>query len=51
MGNEALKIELIEWLTKLEDEETIQYLKTVKEAKTTNQDWWSELPENVKRSI
>ena len=30
MGYDALKLELIEWLMKLEDDVTIQYLKIVK---------------------
>ncbi len=29
MGREAIKLELIEWLSRLEDDETIQYLKVV----------------------
>jgi hypothetical protein len=29
MGHEALKLELIEWLSGLEDEDTIEYLKVV----------------------
>lgn len=33
MGQEAIKLELIEWLTKLDDNETIAYLKIVKDAK------------------
>jgi len=35
MGQEALKLELIEWLTKLEDKETMEYLKIVKDSKST----------------
>ena len=31
MGQYALKIELIEWLARLEDEDTIRYLKVVKD--------------------
>ena len=34
MGLEAIKLELIEWLTKLEDEDTIEYLRVVKDSKT-----------------
>ena len=40
MGYEGLKLELIEWLTKLEDGETIQYLKVVKDSKPDDQNWW-----------
>ncbi len=42
MGLEVIKLELIEWLTKLEDEDTIEYLKVVKDSKTEN-DWWEDL--------
>lgn len=51
MGHEAIKLELIEWLSRLEDEETIQYLKIVKESKTSDKDWWNEMPEHVKKGI
>ncbi len=43
MGHEAVKLELIEWLTKLEDDETINYLKLVKDANKSNNDWWYDL--------
>ena len=32
MGQEAIKLELINWLSKLTDEETIQNLKIVKDS-------------------
>ncbi|TVR89827.1 MAG: hypothetical protein EA411_01445 [Saprospirales bacterium] len=51
MAHEAMKLELIEWLTRLEDEETIQYLKMVMESETSDKDWWDELPEHVKKGI
>lgn len=51
MGHDAIKLELIEWLTKLEDDETIQYLKVVKDSKSTGHDWWEDLSENEKRGI
>ena len=41
MGLEAIKLELIEWLAKLEDEDTIEYLKVVKDSKSEN-DWWKD---------
>ena len=43
MGHEAIKLELIEWLTKLEDGETIDYLKIVKDANVSHDDWWQDL--------
>ena len=51
MGHEAIKLELIEWLTKLDDEETIQYLKVVKDSKDKNSDWWSDLTVEQKQGI
>ena len=34
MEQDAIKLELIEWLTKLKDNETIEYLKVVKDSKS-----------------
>jgi len=39
MGYDDLKKELIEWLSRLEDPDTIQYLKLVKDSKSSDQDW------------
>ena len=51
MGHEAIKLELIEWLTKLEDDETLEYLKVVKDSKSSKRDWWDDLSEPQKASI
>ena len=51
MGHEAIKLELIEWLTKLEDDETINYLKLVKDAKVKDNDWWYDLNDVQKGGI
>ncbi|WP_010662455.1 hypothetical protein [Marinilabilia salmonicolor] len=51
MGNEAIKLELIEWLTKLEDEETIEYLKVVKDSKSTEKEWWTDLTDSQKQGV
>jgi len=51
MGYEALKLELIEWLTKLEDSETIEYLKNVKDLKSSDHDWWEDLTQEQKKGI
>jgi len=51
MGHNAIKLELIEWLTKLEDSETLNYLKIVKDSNESTEDWWHELPESVKDGI
>jgi len=45
MEYKALKSELIEWLTKLEDEDTLDYLKIVKDANVTPDDWGHDLTE------
>ena len=51
MGLEAIKLELIEWLTKLDDQETIEYLKIVKDSRSTNLDWWNELTDEQQKGI
>lgn len=51
MGHEAIKLELIEWLTKLDDDETIEYLKIVKDSRSTDNDWWDDLSESQKTGI
>ncbi|MCF8226333.1 MAG: hypothetical protein K9J30_10700 [Bacteroidales bacterium] len=51
MGLAADKLELIEWLTNLDDNETISYLKIVKNSKESNSDWWDDLTEDQKQAI
>lgn len=51
MGLEAIKLELIEWLTKLTDHETIQYLKVVKDSKTADAEWWHSLSNDIREGI
>ena len=43
MTQEAIKLELIEWLTKLQSNETISYLKIIKDSMKEENDWWSSL--------
>ena len=50
MGHDAIKLELIEWLTKLEDDNTIQFLKIIKDTDSKN-DWWNELSDKQKQGI
>lgn len=50
MGLEAIKLELIEWLTKLENEDTIEYLKVVKDSQT-DKDWFEGLTPEQKTGI
>ena len=51
MGHEALKLELIEWLTHLDDEDTITYLKIVKDSSEVGNDWWQDLSGEQKKGI
>lgn len=51
MGHEAVKLELIEWLSKLEDAETIKYLKIVKESSNPQKDWWHDLTQQQQQAI
>ena len=50
MGYESIKLELIDWLMKLDDDETINYLKIVKESRSSN-DWWDDLTDSQKQGI
>ncbi len=50
MGHDAIKLELIEWLTKLEDDNTIEYLKIIKDSDST-EDWWNELSAEQRQGI
>jgi hypothetical protein len=51
MGLEATKLELIEWLTKLEDQDTINYLKVVKDTSSEEADWWDTLSDYQKKGV
>ena len=51
MSNDAIKLELIQWLTFLNDEEIINYLKVVKDSQEKNADWWNLLTEEQKAGI
>ena len=51
MGHEALKLELIEWLTHLNDDDTITYLKIVKDSSEQGCDWWQDLSGEQKAGI
>lgn len=51
MGHDAIKLELIEWLTKLDDDETIEYLKLVKDSTSSEEDWWHNLTPEQKSGI
>lgn len=51
MGYETIKLELIEWLTKLDDDDTIDYLKLLMDAKVSQNDWWYDLKDEQKSGI
>ncbi len=51
MRQETIKLELIEWLTRLNDIDTLKFLKIVKEARTGNKDWWNDLTEQQRHGI
>lgn len=51
MKLEAIKLDLIAWLSKLEDQDTIEYLQVVKESQEAGTDWWDELTEVQKEGF
>ena len=51
MGHDAIKLELMQWLTKIEDRETLEYLKIVKDSRETRSDWWHDLTDEQKKGI
>lgn len=51
MSIKALKLELLDWLSNLQDSETIEYLKFVKDSDTKKNDWWHDLSDDVKAGI
>lgn len=51
MNIEAKKLELIQWLASVEDEDVIARLELVRDTETETGDWFEELPEDVKESI
>ena len=51
MTQEAIKLDLIEWLTRLDNKETISYLKVLKDETSKEGDWWDDLSEAQKAGI
>lgn len=49
MEHEAIKLELIE--SKLDDNETIEYLKIMKDSKSNDNDWWDDLSDLQKQGL
>lgn len=51
MKQEAIKIELIEWLQGLKDSETLNFLKVLKDSSMKSRDWFHELSQDEKDGI
>ena len=51
MAHETIKSELIQWLRDLNDQETLEYLKEIKDSKEKDNDWWNDLTSSQKESI
>ena len=51
MEGAQLKNELLDWIRSLDDDETLEYLKKVKESHASNTDWWHTLSEAEKSGI
>ncbi|PJA99556.1 MAG: hypothetical protein CO128_03280 [Ignavibacteriales bacterium CG_4_9_14_3_um_filter_30_11] len=49
MNIQNIKIELIQWLTTLEDKSLIQKIMDLR--KNDSRDWWNEISEEEKKSI
>ena len=51
MGVESLKLELLDWLLHIENNDTLQYLKIIKEQEVSKSDWWDDLSVEQKAGI
>jgi hypothetical protein len=51
MAHEVIKRELIQWITKLEDDAVLDYLKVVKDSSDQQNDWWNDLTDDQKSGI
>ena len=51
MTTEALRKEIIDWLTSLDDKATLEYLKVVKDTESQTSDWWDTLTKQQKSKI
>ena len=51
MGKQELNSELLEWLSSLEDMDTLQYLKMIMESGVDDNDWWDDLTHEQKNGI
>jgi len=51
MNSDGLRKEILEWLSTLTDEATLEYLKVVKDSSSQTSDWWNELSSDQKKRI
>ncbi len=51
MRQESIKLELIEWLAKLNDVDVLHFLKLIKDTNSETSDWWNDLPEIQRNGI
>ncbi|MBC8883059.1 hypothetical protein H9X57_05665 [Flavobacterium piscinae] len=51
MGAEALKLELLDWLLHVDNNDMLHYLKVIKDQTTSQTDWWDELTDEQKAGI
>lgn len=51
MDIQTEKQNLMEWISKLEDESIIEDIKSLKENSTNRKDWWDDLSEAEKKGI
>ena len=51
MGAEALKLELLDWLMHVDNNDMLQYLKVIKDQTPAQSDWWDDLTDEQKAGI
>jgi hypothetical protein len=51
MNQDAIKIELIEWLKGMKDKDVLNFLKVLKDSSIKNEDWFHELSKEEKAGI
>lgn len=51
MSFESEKLDLIKWLSEVDDQEVLSLIKWIQENQSQGKDWWHELSEAEKASI
>jgi predicted transcriptional regulator len=51
MGHDAIKLELMHWLSKLDDDSVLNYLKVIKDSSENQNDWWHDLSDEQKSGV